>query len=378
MFSGFVARTGEHEYPWGTERRDSDELGVIVNQLIGKPVVISHPMGLIREGAAAIIVGEVMNAWVDGTHAAVDVRVDAAGVQAIGTGAHELSLGYKLKSNRGEAHRGTQVDHVALVSASRCGDSCSIRTDGADCTSCATPVPDLTASKSRATVATHPAGESMSDEKTRADKAELALTDALGRLSSANASVAALTDERDEHKSRADSAQGEVDTLRERITAMEAERTDDKTEELQLTIKGLNTQILKEKNRADAAEDPQRLVDAVTARVALETSVLAVYGDNDRTRMDKASDREVMELVIHKLHNAKIDEDKSDDYVRARFDAAIEGFMAGSEALANVRQAATPGSRPENERADAKSSRQQMVERNRNAWKPADPKPAEA
>lgn len=214
----------------------------------------------------------------------------------------------------------------------------------------------------------------MSD-KDRADEKK-AYADALAQLSNLQSRFDVSEVERDEHKTRADKAEGEVDTLRERVTVLEAARADDKSEDLLLTIKGLNAQLEAEKSARMDAESPERLVEAVKARVALETSVLAVFGDNDRSRMDGSSDRAVMELVIHKLHNAKIDEDKSDDYVRARFDAAVEGFMCGAKALANIRQAATPDSnKPEGERVDARSARQKMVDRNRNAWQP---KPADA
>jgi len=441
IYSGRAARTGDHEYPWGTERRDADELRRITNQLKGAPVVTPHPTGLIREGAPANVVGEVTDAWVDGDHVSISFRVDAAGDEAIKSGANQLSLGYQVESGRGEPHRGTTVDHVALVPFARCGPTCSIRTDnqcpcdnGAQACPCASPVPDLTLGKKRAIFNPSPdSGENMSD------------TDRTDKLESENkilqATITSLEAQRDQASARADSLQKQVDDLKERTDSEEVETLNAKVAEL-------TEQVETEKARADAAEDPEQrrkdiaarvkletsalaalgetgrerfdgktdreimvevaekhgaridsdksddyvsarfdaVVEAcdqaradsdedpdkqrredVAARVKLETSALAALGETDRERFDGKTDREVMVDVIKSLNETEIDSDKSDDYVRARFDAAVERFHAGHKALANMRRNTDPNP---GARSDAtQTAREKMIEANRNAWK---------
>jgi hypothetical protein len=75
----------------------------------------------------------------------------------------------------------------------------------------------------------------------------------------------------------------------------------------------------------------------------------------------------MVEVIKHLNSAAEIDADKSDDYVQARFDASVERYFAGSQALGNMRRAADP---QPGARTDAtKSAREKMIEANRNAWK---------
>ena len=198
---------------------------------------------------------------------------------------------------------------------------------------------------------------------------QAALADALAKISALEAQAGALKIERDEQKTRADKAQGEVDSLKTRVDSLEKARAADDSDSLRLTVQGLNTQLAAEKRARADAEDPAKLRTAVRARVDLETRALAVFGDKDRTRVDAMSDREVMVAVVEKLHNASIESGKSDDYVRARFDAAVEGFAAGAKALANLRESAAP--EKQEQRVDARTAREQMIARNRDAWKQA-------
>lgn len=137
-FKAAVARTGQHYYadgergtlPAGYEFRDEEELRVIANQLYNIPVVITHPRGLLIDGAKGKIVGKTTRGWVNGNHAEADVRIDdEEGLNAIDNGYRELSLGYATETDAKGFQRRTRVDHLALVRFSRCGSTCSIRTD---------------------------------------------------------------------------------------------------------------------------------------------------------------------------------------------------------------------------------------------------------
>ncbi len=138
-FIAKVARVGDHFYeansrgrgsPAGTERRDAAELRKIVSQLVGKPVTMSHPPGLIANGARADVVGKVVKSWIDGDFAVAEFRVDEIhALSAIKSGVRELSLGYSTDADSNGFQRNTRVDHLALVHRARCGSACSIRVD---------------------------------------------------------------------------------------------------------------------------------------------------------------------------------------------------------------------------------------------------------
>ena len=80
------------------------------------------------------------------------------------------------------------------------------------------------------------------------------------------------------------------------------------------------------KARADAAEKTAKeakdgIGDAVKARVALHATASKFLGNQD---VSDKSDRDVMVAVIATKHKGFDAAGKSDDYVRARFDAVIE------------------------------------------------------
>lgn len=128
VYHARVARTGVHHYPWGIERRDADELGRIIPQLPNIPVTVFHPTKLLHMGGQARIVGKILDARVDGDHAYAKLRITPEGVMHVRAGIKELSLGYRTNAVNGRQTE-TRIDHVALVTNSRCGPSCSLRAD---------------------------------------------------------------------------------------------------------------------------------------------------------------------------------------------------------------------------------------------------------
>lgn len=134
VFTGRIARTGAHSYPWGVERRDSSELLSIVEQLPGTKITAMHPQLLLKNGGQARIVGTVLTARVDTlegeTFAIGRLHLLPEGVSLVKAGIRELSLGYETKVTNG-FQTATRVDHVAIVVAARCGTACVVRADSA-------------------------------------------------------------------------------------------------------------------------------------------------------------------------------------------------------------------------------------------------------
>lgn len=136
-------------------------------------------------------------------------------------------------------------------------------------------------------------------------------------LEKANARADAAEAERDDAKRSREDMQKEYDALQAKMDALKEEM--DKVKE----------------DRGDAA-----IAAAAKARVALLTKAGKVI--DTEPHLD-ASDRDIMEAVI-KSRNDKLDlADKSDDYVSARFDAAIEAVEAADDGI--KKQAAKVGAR---------------------------------
>lgn len=139
IFRAPFARTGDHKYgpgergslPPGIERRDRAELERIVAQVNAepRPVTIRHPNGLIRDGAKPTLAGKAQRAWLEGELAYAELHLDDAGIEALEGGLREISLGYSTAPDENGFQRDSRVDHMALVFASRCGPTCSIRVD---------------------------------------------------------------------------------------------------------------------------------------------------------------------------------------------------------------------------------------------------------
>lgn len=72
------------------------------------------------------------------------------------------------------------------------------------------------------------------------------------------------------------------------------------------------------------AEEPKRIAAAVQARVAVLKAAEKILGSE--VKLDGKTDREIMIDVATKVHGAFEHKDRSDDYVQARFDAAVNAF----------------------------------------------------
>lgn len=166
---------------------------------------------------------------------------------------------------------------------------------------------------------------------------------------------------------RADAAEGVAATLRAQLAEADKNRHDQGAiDKLDHKIQKLEQLAAAEKARADAAESPERLRAAVKARVSIETAAGIVLGDQ---RLDGFSDRDLMLAVLEKLNGKDaVPSARSDEYVRACFDTAIESYSGSRDALNRLRDVVMPiDVKPH---VDSRTARDKMEEKNRNAWKP--------
>lgn len=127
-----------------------------------------------------------------------------------------------------------------------------------------------------------------------------------------------------------------------------------------------------EKAKADAAKEPERIRAELSQRMKLEETARKFLGKGAKFD-SKTTDREVRAAVLKKLQ-PKIDlADKTDAYVEARFDAAIEDSRDTRDELEEVRRAAE-GERKDEEpteedRHDVDAAAERMRKANRELWK---------
>jgi hypothetical protein len=169
-----------------------------------------------------------------------------------------------------------------------------------------------------------------------------------------------------EETKRADAADGQVKGLEKQIKELQDAQIDPaQVDELNVKIEQLETELAAEKKRADDAEDPARIKAAVKSRVALEKVASAIL---DTTDFDNLDDRELMTLVIDK-RGGEVTAEHTDEHVRGQFEALVKNFKRGAESLARLRQIATPVN-ADGTKAQARSARDQYLERQRNSWQP--------
>lgn len=364
---GNLTKTGVFTYinPDGSSRREYRSPEEVFKQdslesFAGTIVTDDHPPEIITaRNARTYSVGHVgEQIRKDGEHVIATLWVnDAETIRKMENGKAQLSCGYEcdLVNQAGIAPNGERYDaiqtnirgnHVAIVDVGRAGPSARVRMDAAVMQPSA-----------------HRASHGAPMDSTEA------LAGALSQVTAQTLRADNAERERDEQRQRADKAEGEanglrttVEQLKQRNDSLQAADPDG----LRRQIAVLTEQLKQAQKARTDAESPARLREAVKARVALEGAAVMVLGD--KFNIDGLTDRAVRVAVVEKLHGVTLGADKSDDYIKARFDTAIEGYAAGSQALARVQEVVNA------QREDAApklSARDEMIKRNQNAWKPA-------
>lgn len=329
VLDAHISRTGVQTYrnADGTERREYrpdsevfDPESMASFEML--PLTDEHPEGgeVTAENAKEVTVGATGDTLRrDGSHLGTTIVVlDAKAVKKVEQGKRQLSCGYNcdIDETPGIAPDGTSYhvvqrkirgNHVAMVDAGRAGTA-RFRIDRADA---ATQVV-LDAADTGAAMTLEEALKQLGAEKARADAAE------------------------------------------KRCATLEGER---------------DSAIAANTNRTDSAEFQAR----VKARVELETGCRMVLDAKEHDGIPAKTDVELMTAVVKRVDGdeaaAKV-AGKSVDYLRARFDGAMERADKAVVATAGVRQAIQQnredGIQPD-AALDERAARKRMEQRSREA-----------
>lgn len=302
------------------------------------PVTFNHPNERLvtSENAKRLGVGFVgENLRVDGDWLVMPITInDAETISQIEGGIVELSAGYvsNVIDEAGEYDgqvydaRQTQIrgNHVAIVQQARAGNDARLNLDAADAVAI-NQQPEVKTDMADKTVTVRVDGI----EYQAAPEVERHITKQATRIDTLDTELADAKKETDKEKARADAATEELETLK-------ATRTD------------------------------EAIGKAAKARIDLERSAVKVLGDS--AELEGKSDREIREAVVLAVHKDAKLADQSDDYIAARFDAALETHTRFDAASAAQKQTATKRE-DANQREDAKSQRDKATAAMKDQWK---------
>ena len=316
-----VTRTGVFQYmnADGTIRRELrhpddvfEKASLDSMRLI--PVTNGHPQVRLvnSDNAKELIVGSVgESVYVDGQFVMASMVITHAdATRDVDMGRKELSLGYTVDVVKEDGiyngepytHRQKNIryNHLAIVDRARAGSAARINLDSGD------------------------AQQTTKEDKMNVDLKTVTL-DGLDYKASPEVAKAL-----EKAIKRADEAQAEAKTAK------------DEAEKLQAKIDAMKE---KEKEDEEAEKGEKEKMDgmikaAVKARLALEKVASVALDKETVAKLDDMSDKEIKLAVIKaKSPNANLDE-KSDVYIDARFDAAVEDQASfDPEAAAKNRQA---------------------------------------
>lgn len=328
---GYLTRAGIFEYrnPDGSKRlefRPHEEVfkADSLQSFALAPVTDDHPpANLTAENAREYQRGAVTeNVHQDGDLMRGRMLITDADLrdQMMAGKKNQVSLGYTcdVEMTPGEwqgrrydaVQKNIRGNHVAIVERGRAGAGARVRMDAADAGMVSDPPSGPAAHSQESTLAT-------TNKTFRCD----------GLSFEAPENVAELVEKL--MKERAD-AIGSVATvkadLQKKLDGLEAERDT------------LKTDLAKAK--ADAAEAPKKLRAEIAARMGLESKARGVLGKSHKFDAE-ATDRAIRVAVLSKLEPKTDVAAKSDAYVEAKFDMAMESVRRDStEELEEVRRSA--------------------------------------
>ena len=309
-----LTRAGVFEYrnPDGTVRRElrppeevakTDSLATL--EMV--PVTLRHPPALLNASntkqysigsAGSAVHFDTASLLVNGEL----LITDAAGVNGAETGkSRELSCAYECREDhtpgvwQGQPYdliqRDIKYNHVALEPMGRAGSDVRIHLDAADAWQVEEEIKTNSATPARET-------QTM---KIRLDGVDFDVNDQAAQAIQVHQTK--LEEALKASQSTASTIKSDLDKLQAKMDA-----ATELTTKLQADLK--------------AAQDPLKVKDAIKARVELERKAASVL--EPETKLDAMEDMSIMTAVVKKLSPAFDATGKSPDYIRARFDAAIE------------------------------------------------------
>ena len=212
---------------------------------------------------------------------------DAATIRDMESGKREVSNGYEADldmtpgiSPQGERYDCVQTNingnHLAIVHNARAGKDAAIRMDAA-----------------------------FNDEQ---------------QLGVMSMDLAQALQELGKEKARADKAEADLAAMKKHADKLEAERDDAK-----------EAATKAEQARKDAVEAAPK---QIRARMDMEQKAASLLGKD--FKMDGLTDRKLRCAVIKHITNVDVADTKTDDYVEARYEAALERADASKEAFTEV------------------------------------------
>jgi len=165
----------------------------------------------------------------------------------------------------------------------------------------------------------------------------------------------------------------ETKELKERFDAREKEHADEvaklkkEKDETQARFDALETEKKGVEQKLEEATKPEAIAEKVRNRVALVSVARDAIGSDDETtkRFDAMSDRELMVEVIKSQVDGFDPNEKSDDYVRARFDALDVQRFDGVDSVVRAGEAAKKRGA---EQTDEAKARAEQRERDAKRW----------
>lgn len=199
--------------------------------------------------------------------------------------------------------------------------------------------------------------------------------DLLAQMAAQGIQIETLTQQAEANRVRADEMQGKFDAASAELDKLKKIRADESSEspaKLKEQIKALVNENEKLKKARNDAMSPERLREAVKARVALERAAMSVLDPS--VRVDELDDRAVMVTTLDSLYGPGKDknekgEARSDEYLSALFNSGVEAHNAGKAGLARVMEAVNDQQSKTDERKDSRSAREKFLESQNNAWK---------
>lgn len=335
-----------------------------------KPVTNEHPDGFVTpENQQELQVGSLgsnvstttqertHNGWVDagkitdGIHVAIDMTINRAdAIEDVLNGRRALSMGYTCEiEEKAGVYMGVEYDciqrkirynHCAIVDAARAGDAAMIHLDGKDAILAA---PAFGADNKGAK---KPREEDITQMKqtVRIDGIDVEVPENVATH------IAGQNKRIDEAESKKKSLEEEVAELKKAVSKLEAERDAEKS-------KADSAQAELEKARADASDDA-RIDAAVKERLSvLDAADRAGVKVSSEMKMD-----DIRRAVIGSVFPAIKLDGKNADYVSACFDSAVaELEKRGDAAQRVVGSGGIPGGA---DNYDAASARERMIEYN--------------